>query len=82
MPKTAVATHALSHRARVPAIVAALLIARSVLLVPSFLLTPPRVWPLHCWSRYVVSASSSPVLNTLILGLYDQILKVRTAPPA
>lgn len=58
------------------AVVCVTLLPRSLLLVPSFLLLPPHTWSTHCWARYVVSASSSPLVNAFLLGLYDQVLKV------
>ncbi len=53
------------------------LCARGLLMVPSFLLLPPHTWPTHSWSRYAISASTSPLLNALMLGLLDQAFKVR-----
>ncbi len=49
-------------------------------MVPSFLLTPAHVWPAHCWAHYVMGACSSPLVNTVVLGLYDQIAKVYRQP--
>ncbi len=67
----------LSHRWRLAIITAADLTSRCVLLVPSFVLMPPHTWPTRCWSRYAISASTSPLLNALMLGLLDQVFKVR-----
>ncbi len=52
-----------------------------MLLVPSFLLLPPHTWATHSWSRYAISASTSPLLNALMLGLLDQAFKVGSRKP-
>lgn len=59
-------------RYRVLYILAHRLAHRSLLVVPSFMLLPPHTWVTHTWSRYVVGASTSPLVMGLALGLWDQ----------
>lgn len=59
---------------------ATVLLARCVLILSTFLLLPPHAWASHAWAGYVISASTSPLVNALALSVYDQLVKVGTRP--
>ncbi len=54
----------------------AVYLARSSHLALAFLLLPAPTWATHSWTRYLTTACTNPVLNTLMLGLCDQVVKV------
>ncbi len=64
-------------RHRLAVVLTSTLLARCVLILSTFLLLPPRAWPTHTWAGYVISASTSPLVNALALSVYDQLVKVR-----
>ncbi len=54
------------------------LMARCLPLLSTLLLLPPRAWPKHPLARFVVSASTSPLVFTLALCVFDLLAKVGT----
>lgn len=64
-------------RARTAFVMFTLRLPRGLLMVPSFLLAPAHLWPAHCWAHYVMGACSSPLLNTVVLGICDFMAKVK-----
>lgn len=43
------------------------------------MLQHPATWHRHAWMQYALRLGTEPLANAFVLGLYDQVLKVRTA---
>ncbi len=52
------------------------LMARCLPVLSTLLLLPPCAWPTHQLARFLVSASTSPLVYTLALCVFDLMAKV------